>query len=91
MLHVDGLADSADGLLPHMPRERRLEVMSDPTVGAYGVAVTVCVLLLRFAALASMPPSILLIAGSVVWFAHGDGRRPPARCRTRGPRAGLPP
>ncbi|HEX2384302.1 MAG TPA: adenosylcobinamide-GDP ribazoletransferase [Acidimicrobiales bacterium] len=65
MLHVDGLADSADGLLPHMPRERRLEVMSEPTVGAYGIAVTACVLLLRFAALASMPPSILLIAG--VW------------------------
>jgi len=65
MLHVDGLADSADGLLPHLPRERRLAVMSDPAIGAYGVAVTVCVLVLRFAALASMQPSILLIAG--VW------------------------
>jgi len=64
MLHVDGLADSADGLLPHLPRERRLAVMSDPAVGAYGVAVTVCVLVLRFAALASMQPSILLLAGA---------------------------
>src|SRR5262245_60829164 len=64
MLHVDGLADSADGLLPHLPRKRRLEVMSEPTIGAYGITVTACVLLLRFAALASMQPSILLIAGA---------------------------
>jgi adenosylcobinamide-GDP ribazoletransferase len=64
MLHIDGLADSADGLLPHMQRQRRLEVMSESTVGAYGVTVTTCVLLLRFAALASMAPSILLIAGA---------------------------
>jgi adenosylcobinamide-GDP ribazoletransferase len=64
LLHVDGLADSADGLLPQLPRERRLEVMADPAIGAYGVAVTACVLLLRFGALASMEPSILLIAGA---------------------------
>jgi adenosylcobinamide-GDP ribazoletransferase len=64
MLHVDGLADSADGLLPHLPRQRRLEVMSEPAVGAYGITVTTSVLLLRFAALASMQPSILLIAGA---------------------------
>jgi adenosylcobinamide-GDP ribazoletransferase len=64
MLHVDGLADSADGLLPHMPRQRRLEVMSEPAVGAYGITVTASVMLLRFAALASMQPSILLIAGA---------------------------
>jgi len=64
MLHVDGLADSADGLLPQLPRARRLEVMSEPTVGAYGIAVTACVLLLRFGALVSMQPSVLLVAGA---------------------------
>jgi adenosylcobinamide-GDP ribazoletransferase len=30
MLHFDGLVDSADGLLPHLSRERRLEVMRTP-------------------------------------------------------------
>lgn len=65
VLHVDGLIDSADGLLPHLPRERRLEVMSEPTVGAFGVSVASGVLLLRFAALASMKPNVLLVAG--VW------------------------
>lgn len=51
MLHVDGLADTADGLLPHLERERRLEVMRQPDTGAFGVGAVVGVLLLRFAAL----------------------------------------
>ena len=63
MLHIDGLADSADGLLPHHSgTARRLEVMAEPGVGAFGVTVVVVVLLLRFAALASQPVSVLLIA-----------------------------
>jgi adenosylcobinamide-GDP ribazoletransferase len=56
MLHLDGLADSADGLLPHMDRTRRLDVMRAPDVGAFGIGVVVVVLLLRFAALASLGP-----------------------------------
>lgn len=59
MLHVDGLADCADGLLPHMSKERRLEVMSEPTVGAFGVAVVAVVLLGRFAVLATLRPAPL--------------------------------
>jgi adenosylcobinamide-GDP ribazoletransferase len=64
MIHVDGLVDSADGLLPQLPRERRLAIMQEPTVGAYGIAVASIVLLLRFTALASMTPSVLLVAGA---------------------------
>jgi adenosylcobinamide-GDP ribazoletransferase len=68
MLHVDGLADSADGLLPHLPsRERRLEVMAQPDVGAFGVAVVAAVLVLRVATLASMHPRPLVCAA--VWGA----------------------
>jgi adenosylcobinamide-GDP ribazoletransferase len=65
MLHLDGLVDSGDGLLPHLPRERRLEVMAEPTVGAFGVLVAVVVVLLRFAAFASMDADVWLVAG--VW------------------------
>jgi adenosylcobinamide-GDP ribazoletransferase len=61
-LHLDGLADAADGLLPPLPRERRLVVMADPAVGAFGVAAAAAVLLLRFAALASTVPVPLSIA-----------------------------
>ncbi len=62
MIHVDGLADTADGLLPHMARQRRLEVMGLPDVGAFGVAVLVVVMLLRFATLSTLAPSPLLLA-----------------------------
>jgi adenosylcobinamide-GDP ribazoletransferase len=67
LLHVDGLADSADGLLPHLDRARRLEVMAAPDVGAFGVATVVAVLLLRWAALATTAPSPLLLGG--LWCA----------------------
>lgn len=53
LLHVDGLADSADGLLPHLDRQRRLEVMRAPDIGAFGVAVVAITLILRWATLAS--------------------------------------
>ena len=50
-LHLDGLADSADGLLPPMDRDRRLAVMARPDVGAFAVAGVVVVLAARWAAL----------------------------------------
>jgi len=62
MLHLDGLADSADGLLPHLSLEQRLAVMREPTVGAFGVGAVVLVLLSRWIALASLRPAPLLIA-----------------------------
>ena len=58
-LHLDGLADSADGLLPPLPRQRRLDVMADPALGAFGVASLVVVLVLRFGSLASAAPAVL--------------------------------
>lgn len=61
MLHIDGLADSADGLLPHLARERRLEVMAKPDIGAFGVTAVGSALLLQFAALSSMHPNVLLL------------------------------
>lgn len=54
LLHLDGLADCADGLLPHMNRDQRLRVMSQPDTGAFAVATVGAVLLLRWAGLASL-------------------------------------
>jgi adenosylcobinamide-GDP ribazoletransferase len=67
MLHLDGLVDTADGVLPHLSRPRRLEVMAEPGVGAFGIGSAVAVLLLRWAALAASAPSALLLGG--LWCA----------------------
>jgi adenosylcobinamide-GDP ribazoletransferase len=65
LLHFDGLVDSADGLLPHLTRTRRLEVMTEPTVGAFGVSAAALAIVVRFAALASTRPSVILLVG--IW------------------------
>lgn len=53
-LHMDGLADTADGLLSSRPRERVLEIMRDSHIGTMGVLALVGVLLLKVALLASI-------------------------------------
>lgn len=63
MLHLDGVVDSADGLLPPMSRERSLQVMATPEAGAFGVGAAGALLLLRWAALDVLRPGVLLVAG----------------------------
>ncbi|MFP3902537.1 MAG: adenosylcobinamide-GDP ribazoletransferase [Acidimicrobiia bacterium] len=63
MLHLDGLADTADGLLPPADRARRRAIMASPDVGAFGLVAVVLVLAARIGALAELPPSPLLVAG----------------------------
>jgi adenosylcobinamide-GDP ribazoletransferase len=70
LLHLDGLADTADGLLPHLERDRRLQVMAEPTVGAFAVGSVVVVLLLRVASVAALPESWRAMAFTAgVWAA----------------------
>jgi adenosylcobinamide-GDP ribazoletransferase len=52
-LHVDGLADSADGLAGR-DRERALAIMRDHAIGAYGTSALVLDLLAKAAALAAL-------------------------------------
>ena len=61
MLHMDGVADAADGLLPHASKERRLEIMGAPDIGAFGAVAVGAMLLLRVFALASMAVSVPLV------------------------------
>jgi len=55
-MHLDGLADSADGLLGAGGRtpEERLAIMRDARVGAYGVLALIAVLFLKWSALLSL-------------------------------------
>lgn len=81
-LHLDGLADCGDGLLPPVRRERRLEIMRDPRVGAFGVTVLVLTLLLKAAALASLTvtwPALLLAPIWARWLILAAARQPSAR------------
>src|SRR5258707_10971782 len=50
-LHEDGLADVADGFGGGATRERKLEIMHDSRIGAYGAAALALSLVLRIAAL----------------------------------------
>jgi adenosylcobinamide-GDP ribazoletransferase len=61
-LHLDGLADAADGLLGGSTPERRLEIMRDPRVGSFGVVAVGLVLLGDVAALAGLGPRAALAA-----------------------------
>jgi len=53
-MHEDGLADSADGLWGGWEKDRRLEIMKDSRIGAYGVLALVLSLGLRWVALAAV-------------------------------------
>lgn len=69
-LHLDGLADSADAWVGGLgDRERTLAIMKDPRSGPMGVTAVVLVLLLKFAALASLPHP-----GVALWLAPLLGR-----------------
>jgi len=61
-LHLDGLADTWDGLARRSSREERLRAMKDPYLGASGVTVLLLVLLLKVEALSGLHPSRLPLA-----------------------------
>ena len=69
--HEDGLADTADGLGGGSTPERRLLIMKDSRLGAYGAVALVLGLGVRVAALAALSPGRGALALVV---AHGAAR-----------------
>ena len=47
-IHIDGWMDSADGFFSYRDKPRRLEIMSDPRLGAFGVIGGIVLLLGKF-------------------------------------------
>jgi len=87
-LHMDGLADTADGFFSSRPRERILEIMRDSRTGPMGVIAIVCVLILKVTLLAAVPQParwwvllltplagrcILLVNMAVIPYARTEG------------------
>ena len=54
-LHLDGFMDACDALFGGFERERRLEILRDPHVGAFAVVGVISLLLIKFAAIAALP------------------------------------
>lgn len=50
-LHLDGLGDTADGLLSHRPPEQVLSIMRDSRIGVMGLAAIVFVLSIKWASI----------------------------------------
>ena len=68
-LHEDGLSDTADGLGGGSNKDRRLEIMKDSRVGAFGVIALVLIIGLKWAGLAALsigPAALALFAGAVI-------------------------
>ena len=78
-LHLDGLADSCDGLFGIGTRERRLQILGDQRLGAFGVIGLVLFLTLKVAVVAAMRHPWPLILAPVLGrlaILHVAVRRP---------------
>lgn len=68
--HLDGFMDTCDGLFGGFTPERRLEIMKDSRMGAFGVAGGALVLLTKYTALASstaLLPALIISATLSRW------------------------
>jgi adenosylcobinamide-GDP ribazoletransferase len=61
-LHLDGLADAADGLFGGDTPARRLEIMRDVHAGTFAIVAIASVLALKWAGLAALPSSVRIEA-----------------------------
>lgn len=85
-LHLDGLADCCDGLLAAVAPERRLEIMRDPGIGAFGGIGLTLFLILKALAVASLPHAsrftfhaLLLAPALARWLILPVAAQPSAR------------
>jgi len=62
-LHLDGLADAADGLFGGHTREQRLAIMKDSRMGAFGGIALALALLAKFVLLARLAET-----GGMIWI-----------------------
>jgi len=83
-LHLDGLADCCDSLPAAVSPERRLEIMRDPRLGAFGGIGLLLHLLLKIGAVMALPGAcavtpFVLAATAARWLILPVARQPSAR------------
>lgn len=54
-IHLDGFADTCDGLFGYSTKEKALEIMRDPHIGTFAGAGIAILLILKFSILAALP------------------------------------
>src|SRR5215212_8616420 len=74
-LHLDGLADTADGLGSGKPAEDALRIMKQSDIGPFGVLALVFALLAQVAAVAGVVPvrGVVIMAVAVLMASAGAG------------------
>jgi adenosylcobinamide-GDP ribazoletransferase len=64
-LHEDGLADMADGFAGGASRDEKLAIMRDSRIGSFGTLALIFSVLIRVAALASLPDIAIVVAALI--------------------------
>ena len=96
-LHEDGLADFADGIWGGAHKERRLAIMSDSRIGAYGAIALIVTVAGRAASVAAIADPTLVLGALVAACAASRGMIPmlmvfsqPVKADGLGANAGIP-
>jgi len=61
LIHIDGLADTADGLFSYADKERMLEIMKDSRIGTNGTVALILYFLSKIVFLAAVKPEYILL------------------------------
>jgi adenosylcobinamide-GDP ribazoletransferase len=69
--HLDGLADTADGIFSHRPQDRILEIMKDSRIGAMGVVAVVSLLAVKWAGISGISENRATLLILVPAYARG--------------------
>ncbi|MBW1698272.1 MAG: adenosylcobinamide-GDP ribazoletransferase [Deltaproteobacteria bacterium] len=69
--HLDGLGDTADGLLSHRSKERALAIMKDSRVGVMGLVAIVCALSIKWAGIAGIEDHRSMLLVIIPAYARG--------------------